>query len=119
MINAKVVNAIIEKFRIERESKDKTILIRIDLILPNGAAFLNFHYSHLEDLFNVLEVDRFEDVRGKPCVALIADGYVRSIGNFLRGKDDYKPEEHWMGYSDWKEAINRIIAKEASDRDND
>lgn len=112
MRGTKIVNGYINNCWIEREEEKSDIKITCELVLSCGKALMDLPYGELRQLFDVLMINKLEDIKGKPCVALVTKGCVRTIGNFLYGKYDFDTEKYWLYYENWEKPIDKIIKEE-------
>ena len=110
MINKlKIENAIIDSWWISRESKDEDITISLQINISSGGAVIDYPLTKIKELFDLLHIDKIGELTGRPCVVLIEDKCMRTIGDFLYYNHPIGVYDHWIDYDKYKYEIDCIV----------
>lgn len=120
VVNAKIKNWWIKK---DRSISGDPVQLFLEVASTDGAAVITYDMNKIDKLFQVLEIDNIDDLKGSPCIVFCEDNYIRTIGNFLykyydflhdSGSTKYE-EENWIDYWIWKKSIEEYYKEKEND----
>ena len=102
-----IYNAYIKNWWLKKE--EGTLLLKLEIRSTEGTAIINVLPNEIEKLFNVLHILDIKELKNAPCIALVTDRIIRTIGNFmfLSVENIYSDKErineldskHWLDYN--------------------
>lgn len=108
-----ITNAKVLRCRINRENVGYPAGIELLLKIDTRESLVHFEIEKdLDKLLDVFEVNDFAKIEGKPCVAMIYAGFVRTVGHFLLGPKGYDLEENWVATDLWEDVLRKMIPLE-------
>ena len=101
--NARVKNWSIQK---AADYNGASLEICITLELTSGMVCLHAPISELNKIFDIFEIANINNLTNKPCIALVTDNTLRTIGNFLwwdkrKIYEHNKDEAYMANAEDW------------------
>lgn len=78
-----VFNAKIKHANLIKNIDTNQIVLTLEIESTEGDACLTFSVNDLIKIFSILEIENFNEIIGQPCLALINDGIMKDIGNFM------------------------------------
>ena len=108
-----ITNAKVLRCRICRGNVGCPASIELLLKIDTRQSLVYFEIQKdLDKLLDVFEVNDFAKIEGKPCVVMIHNGYVRTVGHFLFGPKGYDLEENWVATDLWEDTLRKMIPLE-------
>lgn len=102
-----IYNAYIKNWWIKFNDNNELIL-RLEICSTEGDAILNIFPNEIEKLFKILKISNIENLKNAPCIALITNYCMRTIGDFMfvsfediySDKEELKEREskYWLDY---------------------
>ena len=101
-------NAYIQNWWIEYIDSFGDIGLGLEIKSTRGNALLTLPLEEIRRVFEVLNITKITELKGKPCLALITDNQLKTIGNFMFDsvEDIYSDEvkvhlidsKYWVDY---------------------